>query len=814
MLSLRYLARMRHCVVLRRLPVVAMLLVVASLGLTAFAPAAATPARRPAFRPRIGFAMGILPRRGATDAASGTNPLVVYHGGEVMRAVTVHTVFWAPPGYRFDGSPSPGVLGYEDLMKQFLTDVARAGGASGDVFSTLTQYHDANGPGDTRLSYDPAVDSIDWSAPYPARSQGCASPSGTATCLTDDQLQRSLDGLIAERTPRDRGLHNLWLIFLPPDVDTCLLPGTCATNSYAGYHSEFDRGHGPTVYVPVPDPLLEFTPSPGSDPQGNPEAESSLDTVAHEVVESVTDPYGTGWMDPNGLEVGDECELGPQEGTPLGYAPDGSPYNQVINGHQYLLQDMWSNAAAGCVQGSAAPGPPADLPTVSLRQFSPSLSGSLGHPGRRIVRLKLLRAGRSVAAASARTRADGGWGPVRLRAPGGALHAVGDDRELLSVSYGRGPGVPPPELISTGNGGDPFSESGYTGWFDLDNGVTVDSRDVQVSPCGQVGVLSLRVGGRLTEPPAQRCSTETDVATVPTAANGAATQTLLSSEDNRAPSPLAPRGALVKLTISAGEPGSLSAQTAIPFALSGGFPACYAYLRIGAVRCTGLVPGNRYRLGGRRSRADGSGAVFISGLRLHGGQVLTLRGGTGRALTSLHVAHLRVDITANQTRLAGGVCQAGDYYGPALGPPSSGRMVGFGPGGAGTICPPSGRARGLSTATIAQSDDFSGGQTVISVPRIVSTAPIQDETLYGGFFASAQSGLPGPHGSSAAAGTPIGLRITPAGSSRVVFSAANVDTARGADVSRLPVGTYIAHWRLRDANGDTRTLTTRFVEAG
>lgn len=416
MLSLRYLARMRHCVPARRLGLVATLLVALSLGLNASAPAGATPKRQRAFRPRIGFAMGILARHGAPDPASGTNPRVVYHGGDVMRGVTIHTVFWAPPGYRFDGSPSPGVPGYEELIKQFLTDVARAGGTPGDVFSTLTQYHDGRGPGDTRLSYDPALDSIEESAPYPARGQQCASPSGTATCLTDDQLQRELDGLIAQRSPRARGLSNLWLIILPPDVDTCTQPASCATNAYAGYHSEFDRGHGPTVYVPVPDPLLEFTPAPGSDPEGNPEAESAVDTIAHEVVESVTDPYGTGWLDPDGYEIGDKCELGPQQGAPLGYAPDGAPYDQVINGHRYLVQDMWSNAAAGCVQGSAAPGPPVDLPTVRLRQFSPAVSGSLGHPGRATIELKLLRAGQSVAEARARTRADGSWGPVALRA--------------------------------------------------------------------------------------------------------------------------------------------------------------------------------------------------------------------------------------------------------------------------------------------------------------------------------------------------------------------------------------------------------------
>ena len=103
---------------------------------------------------------------------------------------------------------------------------------------------------------------------------------------------------------------------------------------------------------------------------------------------------------------------------------------------------------------------------------------------------------------------------------------------------------------------------------------------------------------------------------------------------------------------------------------------------------------------------------------------------------------------------------------------------------------------------------------MVSVPAIRSTAPIQDETLYGGFSASAQSGLPGPNGSVTAGGTPIALRITPVGSARAVFSSANVDTARGVAVRSLVPGTYLAHWRLQDANGDTRTLITRFVEAG
>ena len=784
--------------------------------------AGATPAKArhsapQAFRPRIGFAMGILPKLGTLpEITSGANWPVVYHGGDVMRNVTLHTIFWAPPGYHFDGSPSPGTLGYEALIKQFLSDVAHDSGAPNNIYSTLTQYHDAQGPGSTNISYNPAVDSIDLTDPYPAQSDQCASPAGIATCVTDLQLQQEINHVIGPNDPGARGLSNIWYVFLPPDVDTCTQPGQCATTVFAGYHSEFDLGNGPTVYVPVPDPLVEFTPPPGSDPEGNPEAESTIDTVAHETEESITDPYGTAWMDPNGLEVADKCETGPQQGTPVGYAPDGSPYNQIVNGHEYLVQDMWSNAASGCVQGSTATGSALPLHTVNLRQFSSYVSGSTGVPGRLSVEVSLLRDSTVVASAGTHTRANGTWGPVRLRSDSGAPHAVGDDREGLAVVYSGGANAPQADLIATGDGGNPFTEAGYTGWSDLDHGYAVNSNNVILGPCGQTGVLALRVGSKFTEPPVQLCGTETDLSQVFTGALRSGTPLTLSSEDNRAESPLELNGALVNLTIPLGEPNSVSAvgNSQIPL-IPTGFPQCTAYLRLGSVRCTGLVARARYKLGRRHATAGSDGAIFVRGLRLHGGQQLALINRAGRRLTTLHVAHLRVAIIGNQTRIASGICQPGDFYGPPLSsstPVSD--QVGDGVFGNGTICPPSGNAKGLSTKDIAQTDDFSGGQTTITVPLIESTAPIQDETLYGSFVVSAQSGLPGPHGSISATGAPVALTITRAGSLRPVFHAANVDTASGVAVSALAPGPYLADWVLRDANGDTRTVTTRFVDEG
>ena len=206
------------------------------------------------------------------------------------------------------------------------------------------------------------------------------------------------------------GLGAVWIMFLPPNVDECTALGSCGSDVYAGYHSLANLGHGPMVYAVIPDPLIEFTPGPGSDPQGNPEAESTIDTAAHELVESLTDPEGTGWMDPDGFEVGDKCEAGPQNGTPLGYALNGSPYNQVINGHAYLAQMMWSNPVAGCVQRSGSVITTPGLATVKLRQFSGSLSGNIGVAKRGVpVVIGLERAGQLVAFAASVTGANGRW---------------------------------------------------------------------------------------------------------------------------------------------------------------------------------------------------------------------------------------------------------------------------------------------------------------------------------------------------------------------------------------------------------------------
>ena len=783
--------------------------------------AAAANAHRPrlkAFHPRIGNAMGIVPPLGSQDAAVGPVEQVVFHGGQVMRDVTIHTVFWAPPGYAFTGAP-PGGLSYVQMIQRFFTDVAHASGSGSNVFSVLPQFGDGSGAGGYSVSYNAAADSVTDTTPYPGKSGQCASPGGIATCVTDTTIQHELDRVIRTADPSGRGLHDLWFVFLAPNVDSCDLPSDCGTNAFAGYHSLSNLGSGPTIYALVVDPSIEQLPTQGSDPAGNPEAEAAINVATHETLEAMTDPEGTGWMDPDGNEVGDKC--GNEIGTPLGYAPNGSPYNQLINGDQYLFQTIWSNAELGCVQQSARTTSLVLPPSVSLRQFSPVVSGNIGSPLRVSVQMLLLRAGTAVAGGATSTSSSGAW-RLTLRSFSGAPGAVGDDRDVILIRYGKG--GPALEAIATGSPGNPYTAAGFTAWFDLDNGYQVNSSSIDLSPCFQVGVLAVTVGGVPTQPPVQWCNGDTAVATVRTPRLGIETPILMSSADDRAPSPQNPSGALVKLTVGLGEPGSVPAisNPDVPFTGSG-FPLCVADLRTQGVGCSGLVPGARYSLTRRRShealhaKAGGDGVARFSGFRgspgVRGGDLLTLRNRAGRVLSALHVAHLRVALVGQENALAGGSCQPLEYWGPQVtSPPTSPSVGNGGVAGQGMICPPRGRAAGLPVADMVQTDDMSGGQTRTEVPSLLTTTPSQGAVLYGPFTALALTGFRGPHGSQTITGTRVTLTITRASSAQPVFNSANVNTLTGAAVTGLAPGVYAAKWVVTDINGDTRTVRTRFVE--
>ncbi len=802
--------------------------------------------------PRIGAALGIFPASASHFPATGPLTSLSYHGGPVMSGgITVHTIFWTGGTNQFEGRPNGAAHDYTGMIQHFYSDVAHdSTGTSGgtcttsacNVFTTLPQFGQGTTfghttTGDYSISYDPASDSIVDTNPYPSKPQQCASANNAAICLTDGQVRAEIDHLVQLTNGRPHGLHDLWYVFLPPGVDECIEPGACSSNGIGGYHGWFDLGHGETIYAVGPDPLLFGTYPTGLYPGGFTNAELAIEIAAHETIEAMTDPEGTGWYDPEWSEIGDKCEFNPQYGTPLGSGPNGAPYNQVINAHRYLIQEMWTNADENgnpnCVRATTNTSSPLPLPQVDMTQFSSTVNGNTENNTAGIgVRVSLLRADQNgspvtVAQASTTTAANGSWS-VSL-----APHAVGDDRDEIDVDY-SGAAAPTPnhQVLLTGNGfnllGLDFL-AGWSGWYLVDNSNFITNQPSLGGPslsagrCFAIGLLSSSVTSR---PLNDFCDTSIRVATEPLSApvgpNKAVTWT---STDNRAwQPPGAPEpnmaGGLVTLKAPVGEADSVSSALGaerlfgllgIPFT-PGGFPTCTVDLAAQAVTCTGLVPAVGYTLTDRSTSAaataDGTGAVKAT-IPLQGGDSVSLSNGF-RTLSTLHVAHLRVSIDAgNPGVVASGVCEPNEYYGrplrsvPVTSQAGMPTAVAGGAALTGAICPASGDASGFPTMVIAQTDELSGGATQVALPGVADTSPMAGETVHGDFTALAES---------TGAALPIAVSITPGAGGAPVFTAANADTVDGVQVPALAPGDYLATWTVRDANGDTRTLTTPFTD--
>ncbi len=112
----------------------------------------------------------------------------------------------------------------------------------------------------------------------------------------------------------------------------------------------------------------------GEHPSESPAEGTIQGGLSHEHNESITDPELDAWFDAKGNEIGDKCRTfvpATEYGPPLGTAPDGAPYNQVVDGGLYLYQQEFNNETLECAQRLA----PA-APTVS--KLSPKSGPAAG----------------------------------------------------------------------------------------------------------------------------------------------------------------------------------------------------------------------------------------------------------------------------------------------------------------------------------------------------------------------------------------------------------------------------------------------------
>ena len=280
----------------------------------------------------------------------------------------------------------------------------------------------------------------------------------------------------------------------------------------------------------------------------------------------------------------------------------------------------------------------------------------------------------------------------------------------------------------------------------------------------------------------------------------------------------------VKVSIRAlGGAGRVDETQRAPLPGQALLPRCEANRTSGVVRCDNLTPSNSYQLIRRSGGTDEPGSVISAGAgtsitqqfnALKGGDVVVLKRSSDAACTTtaqdscITLVHVHNLTAAVVNGVASGQCQSGQWLRDGL--CRSGAY-------SNTTLPDVGVKR------ITSDDDLGGGATVLAVPDVVNTTPLNGESMAPRFKAYADAGDAG--------NSPIQLGITPRGGGAPVFQTTNVNNPSGVQVCAptpatnacasgtpgLAEGRYDARWFLTSVHHgdssaiDTLQLDTRFV---
>jgi hypothetical protein len=266
-----------------------------------------------------------------------------YDGGQVLHANRTQAIFWEPAGSGLSFPP-----GYEAVIDQFLQNVAADSHLPTNAYSLSGQYSDSNGPAVYDSTYGGSVVATD-PLPHNTCTEPLITGPGWSVCIDDNEIQAEIEQVISSDNLKT-GPNDIYLLITPPGLGSCESTGPtdCAlggktAGSYCGYHSV--TGNSQYLYAVIP-----YNAEPGHCQSGNPRpnnnpADPSMSTIAHEQLETITDPYGDAWVNSNGDEAADICIT--DYGSPLG-GTGPTAYNEVINGGRYYLQELWSNWSHAC----------------------------------------------------------------------------------------------------------------------------------------------------------------------------------------------------------------------------------------------------------------------------------------------------------------------------------------------------------------------------------------------------------------------------------------------------------------------------------
>ncbi|MDX6224549.1 MAG: Phosphate-induced protein 1 conserved region [Frankiales bacterium] len=239
---------------------------------------------------------------------------LMYGGGEVELTNTNYAIFWEPAGHASSAS-------YKSLIQRWFNDV---GGSA--LFNTTTQYYQDLGSGQQNIqNVSRFGGSYVDTAPFPAGG------------ITDAAIQAEVARVVA-LNGWPKGVGNEYFMYSGP--------GGEIVSSYCAYHGYFSVGGQTVLYADEPYGGQSGCEVPSS-PNGDPAADSAINTTSHEQWETITDPtVGGGWTALDGDEGSDQCNF-------MFGSTNASGADVTLNGHGYIVQQEWDNNGApfGCTMG-------------------------------------------------------------------------------------------------------------------------------------------------------------------------------------------------------------------------------------------------------------------------------------------------------------------------------------------------------------------------------------------------------------------------------------------------------------------------------
>jgi hypothetical protein len=161
------------------------------------------------------------------------------------------------------------------------------------------------------------------------------------TSLSDAGVEAVVSRAIGNGSlPKDT--NGVYFVLTSQDVNET--SGFCT--QYCGWHTSATISGSDIKYAFVGNAArcLSACAAQSTSPNNNPGADGMASVVAHELEEATTDPDLNAWYDSRGEENADKCAW--TFGTES-TASNGSKYNVVWGGMEYLIQQNWVNANGG-----------------------------------------------------------------------------------------------------------------------------------------------------------------------------------------------------------------------------------------------------------------------------------------------------------------------------------------------------------------------------------------------------------------------------------------------------------------------------------